>query len=270
MNEVLPEIPKQWIKGLVPTMNDRGFMFEVLDDYAQEFINFAGSTDDEVLEVGCAYGVATIPALEAGARITASDMDERHLQILRSRVSDAMAERLTLRQGALPDIDFPEAHFGALLCSRVLHFLPGKDIDKSVRNFYRWLKPGGRLYLVADTPFGIWRKFVPTWESNKGKFKRWPGHMEKPVKFLPYEASSDEVGPPLMNLLVPELLERTCLDAGFDIERVGYIDRDDFRGDGRMDGRENCGIAAVKPLQSSWQRGLRCRARRLIGALSRP
>ena len=57
MNEPLPEIPKQWIKGLVPTMNDKGFMFEVLDEYADEFIRLSGSSEDEALDIGCAYGV---------------------------------------------------------------------------------------------------------------------------------------------------------------------------------------------------------------------
>lgn len=247
MSDSLPEIPKQWIKGLVPTLNDKGFMFEVLDEYADDFIHTAGSGTDEALEIGCAYGIATIAALQAGARITACDMDPRHLEILRSRVDDSLAEHLTLRPGTLPDIDLPESGFGAILCSRVLHFLTGDDIDRSVRNMYRWLKPGGRLYLVADTPFGIWRNFIPTWEENVAAGERWPGFMEKPINYLPYEPSSDDVGPPIMNLLVPDLLRRTCEDAGFQVDRASFIDRSDFGDNGRMDGRENCGLSAIKP-----------------------
>jgi len=247
MSNSHPEIPKQWIKGLVPTMNDKGFMFEVLDDYANEFINYAGSMNGEALEIGCAYGVATIEALRAGATITACDMDRRHLDILRSRIDDELAVNLTLLTGTLPDIDLPKDHFGALLCSRVLHFLPGDEIDQSVQNMYHWLKPGGKLFLIADTPFGIWQKFIPTWDENIANDERWPGHMEKPVTYLPYEPSSDDIGPPLMNLLSPDLLRRTCEDAGFEVKKASYIDRKDFGGNGRMDGRENCGLMAIKP-----------------------
>jgi SAM-dependent methyltransferase len=247
MTDSLPEIPKQWIKGLVPTMNDKGFMFEVLDEYAEEFISVAAERGDEALEIGCAYGVATIAALNAGAHVTACDMDERHLAVLKSRVPQALRKQLKLQTGTLPNIDLPENHFGTLLCSRVLHFLPGDEIDQSVSNMFRWLKPGGRLFLVADTPFGIWRKFVPTWESNLAKGERWPGFMVKPVNYLPYEPSSDDVGPPIMNLLVPDLLRRTCEQAGFIIDKASFVDRSDFRGDGRMDGRENCGLSATKP-----------------------
>jgi SAM-dependent methyltransferase len=247
MSNTLPEVPKQWIKGLVPTLNDKGFMFEVLDEYADEFIRQSATADDEALEIGCAYGIATIAALKAGARITACDMDERHLEVLRSRVSEELNKRLTLHTGVLPDIALPENHFGTLLCSRVLHFLPGDEIDQSIRNMYRWLKPGGQLFLVADTPFGIWRNFIPTWESHQANGERWPGHMPKPVTYLPYEPSSDDVGPPLMNLLDPVLLQRTCEEAGFTVEKAGFIDRSDFGDKGRMDGRENCGVIAVKP-----------------------
>lgn len=248
MSDTLPEIPKQWIKGLVPTMNDKGFMFEVLDDYAKEFIRVAATRDDEALDVGCAYGVATIAALKAGARVTACDMDERHLAVLKSRVPPELQDRVTLRTGTLPDIDLPENHFGALLCSRVLHFLPGDEIEQSVANMYRWLKPGGRLFLVADTPFGIWRKFIPTWEANQASGARWPGFMEKPVNYLPYEPSSDDVGPPIMNLLDPCLMRRTCEQAGFIVDKASFVDRSDFGGKGRMDGRENCGLSATKPV----------------------
>jgi len=247
MSDSLPKIPKQWIEGLVPTMNDKGFMFEVLDEYAEEFISIAGASKHPSLDIGCAYGVATIAALKAGARVIGCDMDQRHLDILKSRAPADLQTNLNLMTGTLPDIDLPDGNFGAILCSRVLHFLPGDEIEASVRNMYRWLKPGGRLFLVADTPWGIWRNFIPTWEENQTKAARWPGHMEKPVNYLPYKPSADDVGPPLMNLLDPKLLTRTCEEAGFVVQRAGFIDRNDFGGDGRMDGRENCGIAALKP-----------------------
>jgi SAM-dependent methyltransferase len=243
-----PDMPKQWTEGLVPTMNDKGFMFEVLDDYAREFIEHAGTSGEPAIDIGCAYGIATIGALQRGATMTACDMDPRHLEVLKSRTPEHLHDRLTLMTGELPDIDLPEAHFGSLLCSRVLHFLYGDDVDSSVANFFRWLKPGGKMYLIADTPFGIWRNFIPTWEENERNGERWPGIMEKPVRFLPFEGSNrKDIGPPMMNLLGPELLQRTAEEAGFVVERSGYIDRADFVTPGRMDGRENCGLVATKP-----------------------
>jgi len=247
MSESLPEVPEGWLPGMVPTLNNKGFMFEVIDEFAEEFISKSAKSDDPALELGCAYGVATIAALKEGATVTASDMDDGHLKVLESRTPAEYRDKLTLAQGTLPDVDLPENRFGTLLCSRVLHFLTGEDVDKSVRNMYRWLKPGGKLYLVADTPYGIWQNFIPTWEKNLANNERWPGHMEPTLDYLPFPTSEDSVGPEFMNLMNPQLLCRTAREAGFDVRKCTYIDRPDFGPKGRMDGRENCGIMAVKP-----------------------
>ncbi len=233
-----------------PTLNDTGFMFQKRDAYADDFIAFAGSCAEPVLEVGCAYGVATQPALTAGARVVACDLDQRHLDILWDETPPDDRDRLEIVQGQLPYVDFAAEHFGAILCSRVLHFLDGSAIDASVRKMFRWLKPAGRLYLVADTPYGIWRNFVPTFEAKLARGDRWPGLMIALENWLPRSSSTANrpiKGPPFMNLLVPELMVRCCEEAGFRIERSGFIDRSDFGGLGSMDGRENAGVLAIKP-----------------------
>ncbi len=247
MSESLPEIPKQWVDGLIPTLNNKGFMFENTDEFAEDFIKLSGESDDEALELGCAYGIASIAALKAGANVTACDMDTGHLKILASRTPENLHSKLTMVTGTLPDVDLPENHFGTLLCSRVLHFMTGDDIDASIKNMYRWLKPGGKLFLVADTPWGIWRNFIPTWEKNVANGEQWPGYMEPTVDYLPFPKKDTTTGPPFMNLLSPQLLCRSARAAGFDVRKCSYISREDFQTKGRLDGRENCGIMAIKP-----------------------
>lgn len=231
-----------------PTLNDTGFMFKVLDDYARDFIEFAGATDDPVLEVGCAFGNVTIPALEAGANITACDLDQQHLDILLDKTPAGLRGNLECLQGQLPYVDFPEASFGAILCSRVLHFLDGSAVDASVRKMRAWLKPGGRLYLIIDTPYGIWRKLIPIFEAKKARGDRWPGLMIGLENYLPFQPSDRSLaGPPFMNLMDPDILTRICTEAGLQVERSSFIDRSDFAGIGRMDGRENAAVLALRP-----------------------
>jgi SAM-dependent methyltransferase len=234
--------------GMEPTLNGTGFMFKNLDEYGEDFIQFAGQTDDRVLDLGCAYGVVTIAALEAGGTVTACDLDQRHLDILLDTTPEELRPNLERVQGRLPNIDFEPETFSAIICSRVLHFLDGSAIDASVRNMNAWLKPGGRLYLIADTPYGIWRKLIPIFEEKKRTGERWPGLMIGLENYLPYARSKPAMdGPPFMNLLDPEILERICVEAGFNVQRSSYIDRADFGELGRMDGRENAGILAYKP-----------------------
>ena len=240
-------VPRFGVKEMVPTLNGTGFMFEVRDHYADEWIARAAGIADPVLEIGCAYGVATIPALAAGARVVACDMEPRHLEILESRVTPAQRARLTCVTGALPDIEFEPAQFGAILCSRVLHFLSGEAIDIAVAKMAAWLKPGGRLYVVADTPYGIWRNFIPVFEQRKREGARWPGMMVGLHNWLPTPGLNKHIDKPaFMNLLDPELLARICSEAGLRVERATFIDRSDFQGLGALDGRENAGVVAVR------------------------
>ncbi len=239
--------PEGWLSGLVPTLNDTGFMFEVLDNFVIDFTEYSGKINDEVLELGCAYGVATLRALEQGARVRACDIDERHLEILRSRTPEEHLDKLSTEIQRLPEANLPDEQFGAILCSRVFHFLTGDEIDASLAGMFRWLKPGGRVYLIADTPYGIWRNFIPEWEANIKNGERWPGFMEPMQDYLPYTPRGQQLGPPFMNLMSPEILSRACTEAGFSILQADWISREDFSGSGRMDGRENCGIIAVKP-----------------------
>ncbi len=254
-----PQTQPGWTGNrMVATMNGTGFMFEVRDRFANAFIEEAGklgrSPGQPVLEVGSAYGVSTNPDLGAGERITASDLDPRHLDILRDKVPPELLANLELRAGALPHLDFPAGSFGAILCSRVLHFLAGDDVDASVRKMADWLVPGGHLYLVADTPYGIWRTKIPEFEAAKARGDRWPGMMVGLHNYLPASATAKAQAavkpidkPPFMNVLDPDLLARTCSEAGLVVLDAAFIPRPDFTGPGRMDDRENAGVMAVKP-----------------------
>jgi len=242
------EMPEAYLNGLIPTLNFTGFMVNFLDDYAREFVTLAGKTGATVLDMGCAYGVAAIAALKAGAQVVACDLEQRHLDILSGRIDDRLAARLACVEGKLPQIDFQPESFDAILCSRVLHFLQGSEIDLAAGKMFRWLKTGGRLILVTDTPYGIWRNAVPEFERNRGNGARWPGAIRDLSIFLPESAAGKPAkGPAFMNLLDVELLERICTEAGLTVLRSGFIDRSDLTGIGRMDGRENAGIVAVKP-----------------------
>lgn len=244
----LPAPPRFGVRNIVPTLNGTGFMFEVLDSYASGWIQQAGGSRAPLLEIGCAYGVATIAALEAGAQVVACDMEPAHLRILRSRVPAALHERLDCVAGRLPEVEFRAGHFAAILCSRVLHFLSGPEIEAAVAVMARWLRPGGHLYLVSDTPYGIWRNFIPDFEAAKQAGARWPGMMHDPCGRLPTPGIARYLGrPAFMNLMDPGLLARSCSEAGLQVMRAGFIDRRDFRGLAALDGRENAGVMAIRP-----------------------
>jgi SAM-dependent methyltransferase len=221
-----PERPRPFIEGLIPTLNHRGFMSEKLDPFSARFVDHAATLRSEVLDLGCAYGVATIAALRRGARVHACDMEARHLEILVQDTPVELRGHLRTSVGILPEADFPEGAFGAILCARVVHFLLPAELRTSLQKMRRWLTPGGRLFLIADTPYtGFWFSGAPEYERRKDAGEEWPGFIPDVAVFM-----KDGERPPGMlphlNPLDPDILARECERAGFEIEEAAFTGRD--------------------------------------------
>jgi len=63
------------------TMNCRGYMHP-LSAIGEKFSTHAGTLKDPVIDMGCAYGVASIAALTKGAgKVIACDIEQQHLNL---------------------------------------------------------------------------------------------------------------------------------------------------------------------------------------------
>ena len=199
-----------YINGIAPTLNRTGVMLERLNSYSEFFADYAGQCGGEVLDLGCAYGVATIAALERGAQVLAVDMEQQHLDILAERILDEAKQRLCTRQGLLPGIDFEEKRFAAIHASRVIHFLKPEDIRITLQKMYRWLQPGGMLFLISDTPYvGYWAPKASEYEARKAAGDSWPGYIDDVRKV--FDIKDIDGAPSIINPLDPDILRRECL-----------------------------------------------------------
>jgi SAM-dependent methyltransferase len=236
-------LPQSTVPGLIPTLNNTGWMTETLDDYSRAFTEYAPTVQAECLDIGCAYGVATLPALAAGARMLACDLEPRHLGILAERVPPADGPRFRSQPARLPDVDFPPASFGAILCARTLHFLLAGDIELAVRKMFDWVVPGGRIYLIADSPYvGPWWKSAPEYERRKREGCPWPGFVSNYGALLPPGTDTTK-HPGFIHPLDPDILRRVTTEAGFQVLEARFL-----RGGGqRATGREHAGVIGRKP-----------------------
>lgn len=245
MNDRDKHMPGEQYPGAIPTLNGRGFMLRTLDPYSQAFVDCAIAGTGPVLDVGCAYGVATLAALAGGAEVCACDMDASHLAVLEDRVPPAQRARLSTRVGQLPDVDFAPASFAAILASRVIHFLDGDDVVRAVTKMAAWLRPGGHLFLVVDTPYmPSWSASVPAYEAKKRAGDPWPGFLPDFSLYLSH-AADRENHPAFMNPMDPDILARVCREAGLEVRRQGFTGLQ--RGGPPVPGREHAGCEAVRP-----------------------
>jgi SAM-dependent methyltransferase len=243
------ELPRGQFAGAIPTMNGRGFMLEALDAYSTAFVDYAASRSGEVLDMGCAYGVATLAALARGARVCACDMEPRHLDLLKQQAPADQHPRLRLVDGVLPYVTFPQDSFDAILAARVIHFLRGPELRMVLRAMVEWLRPGGRLYLVADTPYVQgWSVIAPAYEEAKARGDEWPGFIPDFRRYSRNNAQSAP-GPEFLNTLDPDILTRECERAGFSVERSAFFGL--ARLGDAADGREHAGCIAIKTPSAS-------------------
>lgn len=240
MNSVLPP---SGIPGFVPTLNAKGWMTLRPDSVSEAFIEYAAQCGQECLDIGCAYGVATLPALARGARMRACDMEPQHLDILWQQTPGPDRARLRIQPATLPEVDFPPESFGAILCARALHFLSGRDISLSISKMADWLSPGGRMYLVSDSPYGgPWAIRAPDYERRKAAGDPWPGLVSSFAELLK-PGDDPKRHPAFINPLDPDILQR-------EVELAGLLTIESHWLPGFTDNsppRIRAGVIAVRP-----------------------
>ncbi len=216
----------------VATMNNQGFMVtEALDVFSTDFIEVAKQTaltSGQVLEIGAAYGVVSLEALRHGATVFCNDLDVRHLAVVAKAHATLQKGQLVTIPGAFPDeFDFEVASFDAILISRVLHFFSGDAVVRALKKARAWLKPGGCLFVVNETPFlGNWRPFLSEYEARKRRDDKWPGMIDDLKRYEKGTSFASSL-PQLLHFFDQETLTQALLEAGFKSDgiHIAYIDR---------------------------------------------
>jgi SAM-dependent methyltransferase len=227
----------------VPTLNKQGFAATNLDRFSKEFTSFE---DGDFLEIGAAFGYATLKALENGACVTANDTDSGHLKHIKNVAEKRGFNKLNIAQGSFPEqLEFPDNTFQKILISRVLHFFTGQQIQSAMKTINKWLKPNGKVFIVCETPYlKNWTLFSPEYEKRKQDGIIFPGEITCPKN---WENNRTENLPEFVHWLDKETLVKLVSDSGLEIIGASYIDRSgQFPHDLLLDGRESVGIIGKK------------------------
>lgn len=106
-----------------------------------------------ILDAGCVEGGMTVLLAQAvpNGAVTALDLSEAHLRAARTSTdAGANTASVSFHSGSTEALPFTDQSFDLIWCSHVLHGL--KDPQLSLREFYRVLKPEGRLAVREDFP----------------------------------------------------------------------------------------------------------------------
>lgn len=234
--------------GLVQTTNfGGGFMLIHLDPISSKFIDYAKDCSIPLLDIGCAYGVTTIPALKnSKSFVIADDIGEDNLLILRKETDEKLRDRLYLNNKRFPqELDFPPNSLGGVIICRVFHFLKGEEIEEGLKKVFSWLQPKGKLFIITATPYmNNLIDFVKIYEERWLNGASWPGYVED------FGTNAKELShnlKPFLHVMDERPLRKALESQGFIIEEIQYIDRRKTIPTLSLDGKEGIGIIAIKP-----------------------
>ena len=206
--------------SLIKTANKMGYMATDIDIYTQKFIDDC-LQNGTYLEIGCSYGLAILPLLERGCKIIANDMEISHLSYLEDLISKYFVkhkDNLTLLHGRFPnEVSFAPESLDGILTARTLHFLTGDEIEYGLHKLFSWLKPGGKLYIISETPY---RKnlaeFIPVYEERKKNNIAWPGMLSYVHSYF---TESQDL-PTFINFLDKDHLSEILEKIGYKLEEA--------------------------------------------------
>lgn len=119
-----------------------------------------------VLELGCGCGIPVAKRLSSAYQVTGVDISPVQIRRARELVPQG---RFLLADMA--DLEFPLAHFGAIVSFYALIHVPLEEQPELFRKMGRWLTPGGYLMVtVGDTE---WTGTETDWLGVQGATMYW-------------------------------------------------------------------------------------------------
>ena len=223
----------------VPTTNKMGWSSNTLNELSELFVEACAKPFITAIDIGAALGIATLPALAGGAHLLANDSSQQHLLELKNRTPEADKAHLTLMPGRFHrDIKLPAESLDLAHASNVFHFFTGRQIEQSAALLQHALRPGGRAYIIAATPYmSTFEAFIPTYEARVQAKAPWPGWIENTRDFSTHRLLSNL--PKSIHLLDASVLTRVFEAAGFETERCWQFRRRDLPKSIHLDERES-------------------------------
>lgn len=129
-----------------------------------------------VLEIGCGNGAGakTIKKYFLPKRIIATDLDPRMISIAKRNIHDPA---ITLDVADAAKLPYKNASFDAVFDYLAIHHIPAPHWEKSLKELYRVLKPGGLVFI---------------WDTTIETFNTLWGRVIKKITDHPYESMYTE------------------------------------------------------------------------------
>jgi ubiquinone/menaquinone biosynthesis C-methylase UbiE len=115
--------------------------------YSETYIRRLGFKGERLLDAGCGVGNWTMWLAAGFKKVEALEFSRSRLEFCRGLFQKLNLNNITCQEGSIEDLPYEDESFDAIFCNGVI-FLT--DYQKSLKELYRVLKPGGKIYLSYD------------------------------------------------------------------------------------------------------------------------
>lgn len=259
------EIPSPEADGRLQTLNKKGAVTAKFDYATKEFLKYAKGK--KVLEVGGAYGSVMLAALRQNksTQYVLSDLDKRHLFIAAKRLSKLINENIDKKvsEDSTHQVNFICADitkaqdiskmgtFDAIFVGRVLHYLNPEQLKMTVQHLFLLLKPKGRVFIVAITPYvKRYESFIPEYEKRIREKVENPGFVNSLCPYINRDVTTAEqisnIADEPFFFLDADVLRKIFEENGFHIIESKMKALSYESSSWKLDGRENVILIAEK------------------------
>jgi 2-polyprenyl-3-methyl-5-hydroxy-6-metoxy-1,4-benzoquinol methylase len=121
-----------------------------------------------VLDAGCGPGLYSEELLARGADLVAVDASAAMVELARTRLG---ARAQVVRADLNEPLPFANSEFDLIVCALVIHHID--DREACLREFFRTLRPGGRVVLSTQHPTTDWLRKGGSYFETKEEEDTW-------------------------------------------------------------------------------------------------
>ncbi len=257
--------PKPDKDGRYQTLNKRGTTTPYSNYFIDEFARYAQHGKKRVLQIDATFGHHTINALEKPiSEFITTDTCISHLAITAMRIHnllpDDRSSSVKFFHGPFPKSFkyFKSNSLDAVLLNRVLHYYSPKELIKTMKELLRVLKPGGRIYVIAITPYvNRYKSFIPLYKQRLILKQQYPGYLNNLRNFADQEVTTpnqmNQIEDGAFIFFDAQFMYRLLSENGFIIRKCYEFSLSHTSDIWQLDGRELVGAIAQKPSSPSFE-----------------
>jgi len=141
----------------------------------------------KVLDLGCGNGTHMLDLSQQGFSVTGFDISKSGIELAREKFQQSKLEADFLVGSMHKKFPFQDGHFDAVICLRTLNHGEKYQVQKTINEIWRVIKPGGYIFISTIKIFGQKSR------QGNGILNQMPVNFIAPYTYRPLEGKEADI-----------------------------------------------------------------------------